>query len=74
MAPYHGGGHLDHIVPRALGGSHAEHNLINVCATCNLRKGGRPLVDFAREFCYDYAAIAERLRGLGKSLEDKKET
>lgn len=30
--------HIDHIVPRALGGTEHPENLANACAPCNLRK------------------------------------
>lgn len=33
--------HYDHIVPLAMGGVHAAHNLQIAHATCNLRKGAR---------------------------------
>ena len=34
------GSHVDHIVPRRLGGDDTLSNLQLLCATCNLRKGG----------------------------------
>jgi len=33
--------HIDHIVPRRLGGSDHESNLQTLCQKCNLSKGGR---------------------------------
>jgi 5-methylcytosine-specific restriction endonuclease McrA len=33
--------HVDHIMPRKLGGSNARSNLQLTCAPCNLSKGGR---------------------------------
>ena len=39
---------LDHIVPRALGGSNATENLITACQLCNSRKGRMTLKNFLR--------------------------
>lgn len=33
---------LDHVVPRALGGSNSLHNLRLACPTCNARKADKP--------------------------------
>jgi 5-methylcytosine-specific restriction endonuclease McrA len=35
------GTHVDHIVPRAMGGGDDDFNLQCLCSSCNLRKGGR---------------------------------
>ena len=35
------GNHVDHIVPRKLGGDDSLTNLQLLCESCNLRKGGR---------------------------------
>jgi 5-methylcytosine-specific restriction protein A len=35
------GNHVDHIVPRKLGGDDSLLNLQLLCESCNLRKGGR---------------------------------
>jgi 5-methylcytosine-specific restriction endonuclease McrA len=35
------GNHVDHIVPRKLGGDDSLTNLQLLCEQCNLRKGGR---------------------------------
>ena len=32
---------LDHVVPQSLGGPSTWENLVNCCARCNQRKGGR---------------------------------
>ena len=34
--------HIDHIVPKSIGGGDTEDNLQAVCAQCNLRKGSTP--------------------------------
>ena len=34
--------HIDHIVPKSIGGGDTEDNLQVVCARCNLRKGSTP--------------------------------
>ena len=44
--------HIDHINPFIAGGSCEEGNLLAVCVSCNLQKGGRGLEEF-REFLYD---------------------
>lgn len=33
--------HIDHIIPRRLGGGDHESNLQTLCQKCNLSKGGR---------------------------------
>ncbi len=35
------GNHVDHIVPRKLGGDDSLNNLQLLCQQCNLKKGGR---------------------------------
>ena len=35
------GNHVDHIVPRRLGGTDELNNLQLLCSNCNLSKGGR---------------------------------
>lgn len=41
--------HLDHIMPLALGGSNGPENLQWTCAPCNLSKGAKDPIEFARE-------------------------
>jgi Restriction endonuclease len=41
--------HLDHIVALSKGGAHAVENLCVACAPCNLSKGAKPLLEWARE-------------------------
>lgn len=40
--------HIDHVMPRALGGSNRRSNLQLTCAPCNLSKGARHPIDHAR--------------------------
>ncbi len=44
--------HIDHIKPYHNDGECEENNLIAVCISCNLQKGGMPLEDF-RDFIED---------------------
>ena len=37
--------HIDHVVPRALGGCDHLHNLVTACSACNLGKAATPLRD-----------------------------
>jgi len=41
--------HFDHIVALAKGGLHSVENLCVSCAACNLSKGAKPLLEWARE-------------------------
>ena len=38
--------HMDHAMPRALGGLHTISNVVPSCASCNLRKGAKHPDDF----------------------------
>ncbi len=40
---------IDHVVPRYRGGTHSWKNLVTACAGCNLRKGGRTLIEARME-------------------------
>lgn len=42
-------GHIDHIVPVALGGSNDIENLVPACASCNLSKNAKPIEQFLDE-------------------------
>lgn len=39
---------LDHVVPRAHGGTHSTRNLVTACLRCNSRRGCLTLLQFAR--------------------------
>lgn len=43
-----GGGHLDHIVALIKGGSNRPSNLQWLCMVCNIRKGSKEPLEFAR--------------------------
>lgn len=43
------GRHLDHIMPLALGGSNGPENLQYLCPPCNLSKGAKDPLQFAKE-------------------------
>jgi len=40
--------HIDHVMPLALGGSNRRSNLQLLCEACNLSKGAKHPIDFAR--------------------------
>ena len=41
--------HLDHIMPLALGGEHADSNIQLLCPTCNYKKHAKHPIDFMQE-------------------------
>jgi 5-methylcytosine-specific restriction endonuclease McrA len=41
-------GHLDHLIPRSLGGSNAPDNIVYACKKCNEAKGDRSVFDWLR--------------------------
>lgn len=49
--------HIDHVAPRALGGSDHESNLVAACRDCNLGKGATvPSAELLRRVRDDYCA------------------
>ena len=58
---------LDHIIPRALGGTNAQTNLIACCRDCNNRKGMSPYWAFkAFTSLYGKKRITEVMRSLSR--------
>lgn len=53
---------LDHIVPRARGGSNRVSNLVCACVTCNEKKGARPV----EEFLADRPKVLARIKAQAK--------
>lgn len=44
----HGAWHVEHQIPRALGGTDEALNLVAACEHCNLQKGARTALEFIR--------------------------
>lgn len=57
---------LDHLKPRALGGSHASTNLVTACCVCNSARKHLPVAVFCRVVALQTgeasAAVAARVR------------
>lgn len=58
---------LDHVVPRASGGSNRPSNLVPACVPCNQRKGVQPLAAFLKR---DPKRAARILAGLKAPMRD----
>jgi len=60
--------HADHIIPITIGGGSVRHNMVNVCARCNLKKGGDTLFKFCQKNGHDFSVIACRLQSMSKQV------
>lgn len=58
--------HVDHVAPLAKGGVHELSNLCIACPTCNLRKGAKDPIEFARSV--GVPPVAMRPNSSGQSL------
>jgi len=63
-----GSSHLDHIHPVSKGGLNIAENLVDCCATCNLKKADKGVFQFCKEQGFDYQKVCERLLNLGKHV------
>jgi len=52
---------IDHLVPIARGGAHADFNLVPACRKCNSRKADRPMVQWLAMLPQERRAIVGRL-------------
>ena len=61
---------LDHVVPRAEGGSNSYRNLVSCCMDCNSRKNDRAAEDFLRELFREGRLSAKDLTARLRALQD----
>lgn len=52
---------LDHVLPRELGGSNHESNLVTACVSCNSKRGERSAIEFCFANCDDPATTLDRM-------------
>jgi 5-methylcytosine-specific restriction endonuclease McrA len=52
---------LDHLIPRAAGGSNRHWNLVTACLTCNSRRRDQPAAEYAQRFGYAAPVVALRV-------------
>lgn len=52
---------LDHLIPRALGGSNRYWNLITACAGCNSRRRDMPAAHWVKAFGFAAPVVALRV-------------
>jgi hypothetical protein len=60
--------HVDHIYPVKRGGLSSITNMVYVCNDCNLRKGGKGVLEFLIENGYPIEEVYKKLRDLGKVI------
>lgn len=52
---------IDHLVPIALGGSHAKYNIVPCCYDCNVKKSAKPFVKWLDELDEKHKKLARSL-------------
>lgn len=60
--------HTDHIYPDSKGGHATVKNLVNVCSSCNLKKGAMTLTAFIKKYDLDRDYIEQNFEALGKDF------
>jgi hypothetical protein len=60
---------LDHVIPRALGGSNSYRNLVSCCVECNTQKGETAAEDFLRTLYRLRRLTSAELEGRLRALE-----
>ncbi len=61
---------LDHVAPRAYGGSNSYRNLVSCCLDCNSRKRDIPAADFLRRLFREGRLSAKDLRARLRAVQD----
>lgn len=61
--------HLDHLVPKALGGSDSYANLVPACDLCGHGKGGRTLAEWVAYLASQIAAGVRVVETAGGPME-----
>lgn len=63
-----GKSHLDHIHPLSKGGLNVAENVVDCCASCNLKKSDKGVFQFCKEQGFNYEKVCNRLLLLGKHI------
>ena len=58
--------HIDHVIPRAAGGTREIDNLVTSCAGCNSRKGNTPVQEF--HGAIEPGIVSERVQGVAQEI------